>query len=298
MIYQRIRYFLTTCETKSIKKAADRLYISAPALTKQISILEEELGGKLFERTPKGVTLTMFGEYAMTKFAHLDNEFQLTMESVKLRAKEKKPRVNIGIFSSLPQDKLVSPFVSILLTQFPEYQINLNMVDLEQGRHLMMDNQLDMLLTNSHEEDDWGNLKKLSFASFPAKVVVSLLHPWAVKNSVSEEDLKQDTFLKMHIEGSNYTLPDKDAFYNNIPCKNVYEVSNFHTLFTLLMQGNAFAVIPEAFTQRERAQIKCFDYPGRDFWFHTALIYNPESILSGVSNIAKCISEEFELTEY
>lgn len=298
MIYQRIRYFLTTCETGSIKKASEKLYISAPALTKQINILEEELGNKLFKRTPQGVTLTWFGEFAKNKFSHLDNEFQTILSLVQSRAKQEKPRVNIGIFSSLPQEGLVSPFVSYILSGFPEYQINLNMVDLEYGKLMMLNNQLDLLLTNTHEEDNWINLKKLSFGSYPAKVIVSLFHPWTIKDSISLEDLKTQTFIKMTMEGGHYTLPDQHAFYNEIPCRTIQEVSNFHTLFTLLMQGEGFAVFPEAFSFRENARIKCFDYPGRTLIYHTALIYNPNSALNGINTIAQSIKDEFELIEY
>ena len=63
MIYQRIRYFLKAVETESFSKAAVQMFVSAQALTKQISLLEEELGDKLFERSPQGVKLTQYGAY-------------------------------------------------------------------------------------------------------------------------------------------------------------------------------------------------------------------------------------------
>ena len=52
------KVFLTVAQTKNISKAAELLYISQPAISYDIKMLESALGGKLFYRTPKGVELT------------------------------------------------------------------------------------------------------------------------------------------------------------------------------------------------------------------------------------------------
>lgn len=52
------KVFLTVAQTKNISKAAELLYISQPAISYDIKMLENALGGKLFYRTSKGVELT------------------------------------------------------------------------------------------------------------------------------------------------------------------------------------------------------------------------------------------------
>lgn len=52
------KVFLTVAQTKNISKAAEMLYISQPAISYDIKMLENALGGKLFIRTSKGVELT------------------------------------------------------------------------------------------------------------------------------------------------------------------------------------------------------------------------------------------------
>ncbi len=52
------KVFITVAQTKNISKAAELLYISQPAISYNIKMLENTLGGKLFFRTPKGVELT------------------------------------------------------------------------------------------------------------------------------------------------------------------------------------------------------------------------------------------------
>lgn len=295
MTYQRIQYFLKAAETGSLKKAAEQMYVSAQALTKQVGFLEEELGGKLFERSAKGVRLTWLGEAAQQKLGKLDKELQYELEELKRLARGGKERLRIGIFSALPQDTMITPLVSFLLTAFPQYQIGLELIGLDEGRKLLMDGELDIFLTNTHDEDDWGTYRCLSFGEYRTKVIVSLNHPWAVKDRITLEDLKQGTFLKMKMENSRYKIPLEDSFYGQIPCKKIQYVVNFDTMYALLQQGEAFAVFPMAFLYMDVARIKAFDYPGKELIYHSVLVYNPESILPGFADMIQEIQEEFDL---
>ena len=102
--------------------------------------------------------------------------------------------------SALPRESLVLPFVSYLLASYPDRQIQLEMVELSAGLRKFRDGKLDFLLTNIHEEDDLTGFERLTFGGYDAKVVVSLLHPWAIKDSIGVEDMRKEVFIKMKIE--------------------------------------------------------------------------------------------------
>ena len=293
---QRIRYFLKAAETGSFSLAAQSMFISAQALTKQINLLEQELGGKLFERTSRGVELTAFGRYAQEKLQRLDQEYESTWQDLIEYARNGKEQVRIGIFSALPREQLVSPLVSFLLASFPERQFNLELIELDEGIRKILDGKLDILLTNTHEEDRLDGFRCLSFAEHDAKVIVSLNHPWVMKESVTEEDLKTEPFIKMQMDTNHYTVPAEQSFYWNVPCRKVLEAKNFETLLVLLYQAAGFAVFPMAFMNMTSAQVKSFDYPGRTLKYHTALIVKEEAAGGRLKDLVDELTAEFDLT--
>ena len=95
---RRVKAFIAVAETLSVTKAAERLHISQPPLSRYIHQLEEELGVALFVRHRHGVTLTEAGRRLLEKARAVDaaaSEFTLTARQVS-RGEANEIRIGIG----------------------------------------------------------------------------------------------------------------------------------------------------------------------------------------------------------
>lgn len=100
MDLRQMRYFLALAEERNFTRAADKLHMAQPPLTRQIRALEEELGADLFVRTAKGVTLTEAGTALLDEVPNLLALAQRAKERALLASQGHTGRLDIGIFGS------------------------------------------------------------------------------------------------------------------------------------------------------------------------------------------------------
>ncbi|MBQ9032981.1 MAG: LysR family transcriptional regulator, partial [Parasporobacterium sp.] len=99
MTYLQTQYFLHVAETKSITKTSADLYVSPPAISKQIMLLEEELGLKLFYRGSRGMELTPAGEIMYNHFSNQKTAFDSAYTKAKSVSAENVNVLHLGVLA-------------------------------------------------------------------------------------------------------------------------------------------------------------------------------------------------------
>ncbi|MEM7569992.1 MAG: LysR family transcriptional regulator, partial [Pseudomonadota bacterium] len=115
MELRQLRHFMAVAECGTFSKASEQLHLTQPALTRSIQTLEESLGTALFERQPRGVTLTQAGQNLL-RHAHLVvNQLAAAKEEVRALGDGIAGHLEIGLapmFSSAVIDKVLIELAS------------------------------------------------------------------------------------------------------------------------------------------------------------------------------------------
>ena len=123
--FELYRVFCVVAECENFSKAAEKLYISQPAVTQAIKKLEDLLKGRLFLRTPKGVSLTdegkRFYKYIKTSVDIMNNAENKFSQYVKLEEGEIKIKTgsalgNVGIYDAIVKFSEKYPKVKISIS--------------------------------------------------------------------------------------------------------------------------------------------------------------------------------------
>ena len=104
MDISRLKYFIVTAEEQSINRAAERLHITQPPLTRHIQSLEKELGVVLFNRTSRGIELTEAGKTVLNHAYAIKTQVELATEQVRKVSRGQAGRIDIGVYGSAMLD--------------------------------------------------------------------------------------------------------------------------------------------------------------------------------------------------
>lgn len=261
MEFHRIEYFLVLAEELNFSRAARRLCITPQALTKQIALLEEELGTKLFDRTTRSVKLSRVGAKCQQKFAYLKAVYDDTLESVcRMVSQEMKP-VKMGIFSALPRTELVFPILEAITSNFPDVELEVHADDMEALKDGLYSGKYDLCITNAHDYQDWIDYERVNFRVTPARIVVSANHKWPrmQKTRITEEDMAGESILLLE---TNKAL-EKDSFYRMVKTGERHYARDFDTMLMMLNAGHSFAVFPPVFNGFVGSNVVTYPLPDR-----------------------------------
>lgn len=125
MDLKQMRYFLAVAEERNFTRAAERLHMAQPPLTRQMQALEEDIGAPLFVRTSKGVGLTEAGQALLAEVPNLLALAQRAKERAVLASEGQSGRLDVGIFGSAVLD-LIPRILARFHADRPEVKIVLH----------------------------------------------------------------------------------------------------------------------------------------------------------------------------
>ena len=229
-----LNYFVATAQELNMTRAAQKLLVSQPALSRQIADLEDELGVKLFNRQPRHLTLTPAGQYL----------YEQAKEILTLASKTKSNLQSSAVISgdltiaageSFAMQRLMN-IVSNIIRDYPTVKIHILSGDYEFAERRLNTGAVDFAVII-------GNLPLDNYASLqlPEKdtwgVLMTKDDPLAKKSAITAEDLDGRNVLNsQQAENRKYF----DSWFGNYKEQiNIIGTVNLNFNGTLLVKNKA-----------------------------------------------------------
>jgi DNA-binding transcriptional LysR family regulator len=233
-------------ECGSITEAAKQLFISQPSLSGAVRELEGELGIEIFNRTSKGISLSVDGR----EFLSYARQVVEQTELLEQRYRGRKPSRQLCAVSTQHYAFAVNAFVNVLLAlDVDEYEFTLRETRtyeiIEDVRNLR--SELGIIYLSDFNEKVMHKLLKENHLQFhplftaDPHVFVSSAHPLAGKKSVALEDLDAYPYLAFE-QGETNSFYFSEEILSTVPHKKTIHVSDRATLFNLLIGLNGYTV--------------------------------------------------------
>lgn len=124
MELRHLRYLVGVADESSFVRAAERLHVAQPALSRQIRDLEEMLDTELVERNARGITLTPAGEACVTMARHILAEAHAAAERARLSSHGAVGRVTLAVGKRAVMTRSIGAIIAATREEHPELQLD------------------------------------------------------------------------------------------------------------------------------------------------------------------------------
>ena len=255
---ETLKNFLTASEVLNFHKASDSLYIAQPALSKQISNLEKEIGAVLFDRTKKQIRLTAAGIFFKNEAKRILEQLEQATKKAGQIHRGEAGEISIGHVSSAMQSVLPS-FLKTVTHSYPGLKISL----LENTNRLIFSKII-------NRELDFGIVPNAVAPDSIDEVILYKENFVIVMPKAFKVDLKSKSAFKVFAQ-ADWILPASsdghgynDVIYrifqkNGFAPKIVFQSPNASTNLRLVSEGLGITIIGKSAIKNVNLNIKYFE---------------------------------------
>ncbi len=191
MELRQLRFFVAVAETGNITRAAQKVFLTQPALSRQIQALEDEIGQCLLERSAHSIRLTPVGEALLPEARELLQRADEMLERVCAAARS--VRLRVGYAPSLAGG-LLADAVGIFAQKHPQAHVELFDLSTKELLAGLEDGTLDVAITVGRESDGYG-LKWTSLQRASWQMAINHQHPLARRSEITPEEVAIEPLL-------------------------------------------------------------------------------------------------------
>ncbi len=196
----QVKCFLALAETLNFTKAASRLYMSQPGLSRQIASLEQELNTQLFIRSQKGVRLTPAGSLLAGELGQIQESGERLIQRVQTVGQGYTGELTIGLLEGQWMGAELTEVFRRFMKKHPNVDLRISKGSFGELRRLLQEGSIDAAFTLRFELDDMDGVDHFIYDPDTAVFAVSRRLPLGQKENICIEDMLQETLLMISPE--------------------------------------------------------------------------------------------------
>lgn len=248
MIVDPLKTFVTVAEQKNFSRAAEELYLSQPSVSLQIRNLENELGAKLINRSPKHLELTQSGEilYSLAK------QILLLYDRAKQEINQLTNTVtgSLKVGASYTIGEYILPFaLTEFAAQYPNVDIEASIANTVEITQAVRSNHLDLALIEG--EVQHADLEIQALMEDEIILVVPNQHPLARLPIVTADQLQDQVWILRESGSGTRAFSDKLIRDWNIHVKKSHIFGSSQAVKQAVMAGLGIALVSSWIVRKE-----------------------------------------------
>ena len=200
---KQMDYIIETAKTLNLSRAAENLYISQPALSYQIKVIEEEVGFAIFDRVGKSIRLTPAGQQLVTSLQRISVDLQFAIEQAQNMGEIYTDSIKIG-FASRSALYYLPQAIKLFEQMHPDVQIVPEIQAPNESLTAFLHKELDLILLPKQEAQKLSNVVIHPLYISQIYLLCQQTDPLAQLDRVTAQDLAGRTLLVNG--GSSQTL--------------------------------------------------------------------------------------------
>lgn len=257
MELRHLRYFVAVAEELNFNRAAKRLHIAQPPLSRQIRDLERELGTPLFDRVPRGVELTAAGRAFLPEARLTLAQAERAQRTAQRAARGEVGRLRVGFVEAASHSGILPEVLGFFRMHLPSIGLSLFEMDSLEQTEAFREERIDLGLMHGAPADADRWLKVEPVYAEPLVSAVPETHPLATRARIALSEFADEPFLLFprHVAPAMYDDVIARCRAARFSPRVVQTVAGWHTLAALVGAGVGVTFVPRSLTHPRRPDV-------------------------------------------
>ena len=292
MELRHLKYFTVVAEDRSFSRAAVRLYISQPALSRQIKNLEDELGVVLFLRQPDGLRLTEAGVFFLEYAKDILHRSHVAVQKVQARYTNTDKPLAIGYIPTILQSFLGKTLHRFGLA-YPQVAIRFQEMPPAEQVKALREGAIDIAFMGNPPDELDEEFVVQCVKQVPIAAVLPDTHQLADQDSIHLAELADEPFIGMSEEtfpGRNDRIRDTCRCAGFTPNLRLFADSHA-SMIALVASGQGVAVMPNEAVALPHPQVVFMPLHHPIYYARSTAVWRKETPTQSLAQFLKILFE-------